>query len=431
MNALLMNPVERDSDPVRLQWRTWKADACDSPELPFLKAQTAHLNERMVAVLGLGAVGGRCLLMLARLGVGTLLGVDPDSYGPESWRTQPAVFGEAKCKAWALGEEAHTINPAIRVLCGRGFAQDVPLKLLRCADVLVVAGDNLEVVVWAGSMAAALGKPLIQGAVHGETRTALVRGYDLSDPENVCPACALGRREWAIQASRFGCDPQTARARGREPTRTLPTICSTAADLTASETLKWLEGKEQHALRGQELALCLQTYRQFRTTLPRNKQCRCPHRRWQLVDLDNDETTLTDLAKQLGFSGGFQVRAEQPWIRFAICSACDRQTPILRFAAFGSDVGQCSCGQQLHAAPLGSCSVIPGSDLQQCLDLPLPQLGLENGTAVGLSQADDWTYFFLPGEPWIDSSCHNHQGSKTRPGARKPEDESSSLRGDQ
>jgi molybdopterin/thiamine biosynthesis adenylyltransferase len=400
MNALLMNPVERHSNPVRLQWRTWKPDACAAVALPFLKAQTAHLNERLVAVFGLGAVGGRCLLMLARLGVGTLLGVDPDSYGPASWRTQPAVFGEANCKAWALGEEAHTINPAIRVLAGRGFAQDVSLNLLRRADVLVVAGDNLEVVIWAGNVAAALGKPLIQGAVHGETYTALVRAYDLTNPQNVCPACALGRREWAAQASRFGCDPQTAHAQGQEPTRTLPTICSSAADLTASEVLKWLEGKEQHALRGEELALCLQTYRQFRTTLPRNKQCRCPHRRRQLIDLDNAErTTPADLAVQLGFAGVFQVRAELPWIRFAICSACDRLHPVLRFAAFGSTVGLCPCGHEMQAAPLGSCSVIPGPDLKECLNVPLPELGLGEGAAVGLSQADDWTYFFLPGEP--------------------------------
>jgi hypothetical protein len=147
------------------------------------------------------------------------------------------------------------------------------------------------------------------------------------------------------------------------------------------------------------LALCLQTYRQFRTTLPRKKDCRCPHRRWQLVDVDNPETTLGNLAKQQGFSGPFQVRAERPWIRFALCTACDRQNPVLRFAAFGSAVGGCPCGQELQAGPLGSCSVIPGADLEQCLNLPLPALGLDNGNAVGVSQKDDWTYFFLPGEP--------------------------------
>jgi hypothetical protein len=392
---------ERNEFRSTLQWRNWKPEV-DATELPsFLKAQTAHLHERMVAVFGLGAVGGRCWLHLARLGVGSLLGVDPDYFGPESWRTQPTWFGSSDSKAWALGDEAHRINPASRIRTGRGFAQDVPLKLLRRADVLVVAGDNLEVVVWAGSLAAALGKPLIQGAVHGETHTALIRGYDLRDPENVCPACALGPREWAAQASRFGCDPRTTRSQGRERTRTLPTICSTAADLTASEVLKWLEGKEQHALRGEELALCLQTYRQFRTTLPRKKDCRCPHRRWQFVDLGNGDTTLAHIAKQLSYSGAFQVRAERPWIRFALCPACDRQNPVFRFAAFGSEVGRCPCGQGLQSAPLGSCSVIPGADLEKSLHLPLSDLDLKNGAAVGLSQEDDWTYFFLPGDSSI------------------------------
>jgi len=414
MNALLHNSVQRDADRFRLKWRCWQADA-DRAELPeLLKAQQNHLTDRVVAIFGLGAVGGRCLLMLARLGVGTLIGVDPDSYGPESWQTQPAYFEAIGPKVWVLGEKAHRINPAIQVMAGCGFAQDMPLNLLRRADVFVAAGDNLEVVVWAGAMAAALGKPLIQGAVHGETHTTLVRAYDLTDADNVCPACALGPREWAGQASRFGCDPQTARAQGLEPTRTLPTVCSTAADLATAEVLKWLEGKSHQALRGEELALCLQTYRQFRTTLPRKKQCRCPHRRWQLVDLENAEaTTLADLAKHMGLTDGFQVRAENPWIRFVVCPACDRQNPVLRFAAFGSEIGCCPCGQKLRATPLGSCSVIPGSELSQCLAVPLPELGL-GGAAIGLGREDDWTYFFLP--------------ELNRCGL-KPEGESSSLRG--
>src|SRR5262249_31162061 len=149
MNALL-KPVGQDFHPVRLQWRIWKPNAGTSGLPVLLKAQSAHLNERTVAVFGLGAVGGRCWLHLARLGVGCLLGVDPDCFGPESWRTQPASFGASESKARSLGEQAQQINPDIQVLTGRGLAQDVPLKLLRRADVLVVAGDNLEVVVWAG-----------------------------------------------------------------------------------------------------------------------------------------------------------------------------------------------------------------------------------------------------------------------------------------
>jgi hypothetical protein len=430
MNAVL-DPVAQDFQPVHLEWKTWQPEKSTSVVSSFLKAQTADLRGRMVVVFGLGAVGGRCWLLLARLGVATLLGVDPDCYGPESWRTQPALFGASAPKAWALGEETHNINPAIRVLTARGFAQDMPLKLLRHADIFVVAGDNLEVVIWAGTMAAALGKPLIQGAVHGETHTALVRAYDLTNPENVCPACALGQREWALQSSRFGCDPQTARAQGLEPTRTLPTICSTAADLTAVESLKWLEGKEQHALRGEELALCLSTYRQFRTKLPRNSRCRCPHRRWQLVDLDEaTDTTLGNLARQLGLTDGFQVRGEKPWIRFVVCPDCARQNQVFRFAGVGEEVGHCQCGRPLQAAPLGSSSVIPAADLIQCGDVPLPQLGLKRGAAVGLSQADEWTYFFLPGEPWLDSDPRRLEDSPAGlENSAKPQGESSSPGG--
>src|SRR5260370_27412806 len=115
-------------------WRSWKPEAAVTEALPFLKAQTAHLHDRMVAVFGLGAVGGRCLLLLARLGVGTLLGVDPDSHGPESWRTQPALYRSSDPKAWALAEEAQQINPPIQVLAAPCFAHDVPLELLRPAD---------------------------------------------------------------------------------------------------------------------------------------------------------------------------------------------------------------------------------------------------------------------------------------------------------
>ena len=51
----------------------------------------------------------------------------------------------------------------------------VPVWVLRQADVFVSAGDNLELVVWAGVRAAALGKPLIQGAV--ESPDVSMRGH--------------------------------------------------------------------------------------------------------------------------------------------------------------------------------------------------------------------------------------------------------------
>ena len=47
------------------------------------------------------------------------------------------------------------------------------------------------------------------------------------------------------------------------------------------------------------------------------------------------------------------------------------------------------------ASPIGIRSVLPSEDLRHCRGLPLSQLGLEPGAAVGVSQADQWTYYFV------------------------------------
>jgi molybdopterin/thiamine biosynthesis adenylyltransferase len=363
------------------------------------------MKQRTVLLLGLGAVNGRSLELLARLGVGRLIGVDPDVYSELSWVTQPALPADAEQpKAVVLGGQAHAINPGIEILTAVGFAQDVPLKILRQADVFLAAGDNLELPVWAGTFAAGLGKRLIQAAVHGETWTALVRAYDLSDPESPCPACALSDKDWLHLSSRVGCDPGTALAQGREPTRALPMICGTAAMLGVSEVLKGLLSRERQALRNEELVYCVLTHKLWRTALKRQPRCRCPHQRWSLVDVPEGpaETTLAQLAARLGADrerDHLQVRGELPWISGAVCAACGREHRTYQFARLGAEVGRCGCGQALAAAPLGMRSVIPAADLRACWDRPLSALGLGPGAALGLSTNEEWTYFLLAGDP--------------------------------
>ena len=156
------------------------------------------LKRRSVAVFGLGAVGGEILTALARLGVGRLIGIDAGRYREDSWRTQP-VFPEhgGQTKAWVQGLRARRHNPAGEVWAAIGRAQDLPLSVLRKVDVFVTAGDNLELPVWAGNMAAALGKEaLVQGAVHGPTWTAICRTYNLASVDSPCPGCMLRSKEW-------------------------------------------------------------------------------------------------------------------------------------------------------------------------------------------------------------------------------------------
>ena len=259
------------------------------------------LKRRSVAVFGLGAVGGEILTALARLGVGRLIGVDAGRYREDSWRTQP-VFPEhgGHAKAWVQGLRARRHNPAGEVWAAIGRAQDVPLSVLRKVDVFVTAGDNLELPVWAGNMAAALGKEaLVQGAVHGPTWTAICRTYNLASADSPCPGCMLRSREWGLLSVRYGCDPAAAtesnlvKDHDLGPTATLPAVCTTAAQMATAECLKRLLNIDAQEVQSEEISYCLLTHQLLRTTLPRNPSCRCAHERWKIHDLTQPPSQIT------------------------------------------------------------------------------------------------------------------------------------------
>jgi len=420
-------PTARRAPPLAfeegpLAWYVWPAEpprpgASDGVvPLKGLPEGTADtLATLAVVVLGLGAVGARAFVELARLGAGLLLGVDPDSYGPESWQTQPSRrWADAgKSKARLQGEIAHAANPATTVITVKGFSQDLPLWAFRRASVLVAAGDNLDLMVSAGVLAAALGKTLVQGAVQGEQWVSFVRTYPLGNPEVGCPACALGAREWSMLRQRRGCDPNNARLQAIEPTRTLPPVCDLAASLVGGEVLKAILPTSPKAREAEELAYCMLTHRLWPTTYPRNLNCRCPHQRWHEIDVpaSPSEVTLEMLLKQLPAAGPhnhagpwLQIRGELPFASFTFCRRCDAQVPVRRFARLGQPVGRCACGEPLAVIPIGTRSVVPPDDVRHCLGLPLNELGIPPGGAVGIASDAEWSYFFVGKPPILDAA---------------------------
>ncbi len=268
--------------------------------------------------------------------------------------------------------------------------------------MLVVAGDNVELLVWAARRAVALRKPLVQGAVHGETASAFVRCFDLRDVASACPMCGMSQRELNDQTSRMGCEIGTRRPTSGEATRTMPAICHAAGTLAANEAIKWLTDQQALAMRGEEFVCSMFAYQSWRTELPRNENCRLPHAVWQIENFPADAsvTTLGCLAGQLGmgrFQTTTQVRGEIPWISFTLCEFCQRKALVRRFARAGSIVGRCQCGAALTTVPQGMRSVIPMADLESCWATPIATLGIESGEAVGMLRDETWVYF-LPGE---------------------------------
>lgn len=394
-----MNTTLSDS-----RWRQWPpapgGDTVPPIDLRGLPGSTAQLADKRLFLAGGGAVGGKVLEHAARLGIGELIAVDPDAYDAQSFFTQPCDFAAAgRAKVDVQGERARAIHPGITIRAAQMLAQDVPFRVLNRADVWVSAGDNRALPVSLGVLAAGLGKTLIQGAVDPETWTAYVRVYDLRDPEQSCPACGLSDAEWSQLRHRDGCGLLQADLGHGEPTRTLPYVCGLAADLVMSETLKRLLELEQGPCSGEEIAVCLLTHRLWRTRMPRNPHCRCPHNRWTLRDVAADprRITLRSLQNELGIStkGTERVRGELPWISLAVCPLCTRRTPCRLFGRAGDVVGECDCGATLTASPLGLRTVVPHDDLEVCRDTPLSQLGVAPGTALGFSQGENWTYAFV------------------------------------
>jgi molybdopterin/thiamine biosynthesis adenylyltransferase len=357
-----------------------------------------HLSGSLVVQAGLGAVGGECWETLARSGVAALVGVDPDDYGDESVLTQPIFWRHrGQHKARVQGDKARRINPAARVCTAVGYAEDLPLWLLRAATVLVVAGDSEDLLLWAARVGAALAKPVVQGAVHGETGTAIVRGFAFTDQTAACPRCVWGQpRQPASAAS---CDPSAARSRGGPATRTLPAITALAGQLLGSESLKWCTGAASLALRGEECTYSLWTHRSLRTQLPRREGCSFAHERWVLCDLPrpHHEMTIEMLIEHV--SGSWPavppwVRAEVPWFASAVCGKCGAAAPVRRFARLGAPVGVCSCGAGLLADRQSMHEVVPRADLCAVRDRSLAQLGLGPDRAIGVLDGEQWAYFF-------------------------------------
>jgi hypothetical protein len=170
----------------------------------------------------------------------------------------------------------------------------------------------------------------------------------------------------------------------------------------------------------EELDYCLLTHRIWQTKYARNWQCRCPHERWRQIDVAGppSETTLEMLLMDATYdikprplvapngptslvSPTVQIRGETPFASFTICSHCGMEVAVRRFAKVGDSVGQCGCGETLRAIPMATRSVIPSHEIRHCLGIPLSELGVPAGGAIGVATEDLSTYYFIGQPPLV------------------------------
>ena len=132
--------------------------------------QQRTLFRSRVAVIGCGGLGGYIIEELARLGVGTIIAIDPDVFEEHNLNRQilstPATLGRPKVEAAAA--RVAEINPAVTVAkfqvfysCKNGE------ELLHDADVVVDALDSIPTRLALAETCAELDVPLVHGAIGG------------------------------------------------------------------------------------------------------------------------------------------------------------------------------------------------------------------------------------------------------------------------
>lgn len=132
--------------------------------------QQLRLFRSTVAVIGCGGLGGYIIEELARLGIGTIIAIDPDIFVEHNLNRQLlstlSLLGQAKVDA--AEARVAEVNPAVTLVPFREtFTRDTGPELLRQAHVAVDALDSVPARLELADVCETLGIPLVHGAIGG------------------------------------------------------------------------------------------------------------------------------------------------------------------------------------------------------------------------------------------------------------------------
>lgn len=134
------------------------------------KEECSILFSSRVCIVGCGGLGGYILEMLGRLGVGHMTAIDGDVFDETNLNRQilsnEAVLGQNK--ALIAAERMKTVNSNVRVTPVMDFLDHENCsELLAGHDIVIDALDNVSTRRLLAEGCAALGMPLIHGAISG------------------------------------------------------------------------------------------------------------------------------------------------------------------------------------------------------------------------------------------------------------------------
>ena len=129
-----------------------------------------ELAKSKVAVIGSGGLGGTIILLLARIGIGSLTVADGDVFDETNLNRQALseLSNLGSPKAEEAAQKVSLINPAVKVIPHRIIIEETNIKsILSEAQVAVDALDNIPDRIMLGNAAQKLKIPLVHGALAG------------------------------------------------------------------------------------------------------------------------------------------------------------------------------------------------------------------------------------------------------------------------
>jgi molybdopterin-synthase adenylyltransferase len=134
------------------------------------RQQQMKLFKSCAAVIGCGGLGGYVIEELARIGIGTIIVIDPDVFEEHNLNRQLhatlTTLGGAKVAAAA--QRVREINPAVTVIpLQKAFSLETGTGLLNHAHVVIDALDSIPMRLMLADVCESLDIPLIHGSIAG------------------------------------------------------------------------------------------------------------------------------------------------------------------------------------------------------------------------------------------------------------------------
>jgi len=134
------------------------------------ESEQLQLAKSSAAVIGSGGLGGTVILLLARMGIGSLTVVDGDVFDETNLNRQALseISNLGSPKAEEAGKKVGDINPAVNVTIYRVVIEASNIEaVLSGVQVVVDALDNIPDRLMIGNTAQKLNLPLVHGALAG------------------------------------------------------------------------------------------------------------------------------------------------------------------------------------------------------------------------------------------------------------------------